>query len=54
VEVHILDFDDDLVGKKIRVNFVDRIREEIKFPDLTALSEQIRRDIEVARGMRLL
>ena len=54
VEVHILDFNDDLVGDKIRVNFVDRIRNEMKFPDLTALSEQIRRDIEVARGMRLL
>ena len=54
VEVHILDFDDDLVGSKIRVNFVDRIREEIKFPDLTALSDQIRKDIEVAREMRLL
>jgi riboflavin kinase/FMN adenylyltransferase len=54
VEVHILDFDDDLVGEKIRVNFVDRIRDEIKFPDITALSDQIQKDIEVARGMPLL
>lgn len=54
VEVHILDFNDDLVGEKIRVNFVDRIRNEMKFPDLTALSDQIRKDIEVARGMRLV
>jgi riboflavin kinase/FMN adenylyltransferase len=54
VEVHILDFNNDLVGEKIRVNFVDRIRNEMKFPDLTALSDQIRKDIEVARGMRLV
>jgi len=54
VEVHILDFDDNLVGEKIRVNFVDRIRDEIKFPDLTALSDQIQKDILVARGMPLL
>jgi riboflavin kinase/FMN adenylyltransferase len=49
VEVHILDFKDDLYGQKIKVNFVQRIREEIKFDSLEALSAQIRQDIAIAR-----
>lgn len=53
VEVHILDFNGELVGEKIRVNFIDRIRDEMKFSGLDDLSAQIRKDIEVARMMRL-
>lgn len=49
VEVHILDFHNDIYGKHIRVNFVERIRDEIKFSGVTELSEQIRKDIEYAR-----
>jgi riboflavin kinase / FMN adenylyltransferase len=51
VEVHILDFHNDIYGKNIRVNFVKRIRDEIKFSGLSELSEQIRKDIEYARGV---
>ncbi len=54
VEVHIIDFKKNIVGEKIQVDFIDRIRGEIKFSDLTALSDQIQKDIEVARNMRLL
>ena len=49
VEVHILDFHEDLYGQKIRVNFLKRIRDEIKFNGIEALSDQIRDDIAVAR-----
>ncbi len=49
VEVHILDFDGDLYGQKIRVNFVQRIRDEIKFSGVDELAEQIRQDIAEAR-----
>ena len=49
VEVHILDFNDNIYGKKIRVNFVQRIREEIKFSNISELSDEIRRDIVKAR-----
>jgi riboflavin kinase / FMN adenylyltransferase len=49
VEVHILDFHNDIYGNHIRVNFVERIRDEIKFSGITELSEQIRKDIEYAR-----
>jgi len=51
VEVHILDFHNDIYGKHIRVNFVKRIRDEIKFSGISELSEQIRKDIEYARGV---
>ena len=48
VEVHILDFEADIYGRKIKVNFLKRIRDEKKFNSLDALSSQIRKDIEVA------
>jgi riboflavin kinase/FMN adenylyltransferase len=49
VEVHILDFHNDIYGKHIRVNFVKRVRDEIKFSGITELSDQIRKDIVYAR-----
>jgi len=49
IEVHILDFDENIYGEKIRVNFIQRIRDEKKFDGISELSEQIRRDVEVAR-----
>ncbi|MGD9974962.1 MAG: bifunctional riboflavin kinase/FAD synthetase [Desulfatirhabdiaceae bacterium] len=51
VEVHILDFHNDIYGKRIRVNFVKRIRDEKKFSGIEALSRQIRTDIEDARNI---
>ncbi len=54
VEVHILDFDDNLVGEKLKVNFIERIRDELKFSGLEELSAQIQKDITVARRLRLL
>jgi riboflavin kinase/FMN adenylyltransferase len=49
VEVHILDFSGHLYDKKIRINFVRRMRDEIRFDTLSELSEQIKRDIIKAR-----
>jgi len=51
VEVHILDFHQDLYGQKIKVNFLKRIRNEIKFDGIEALSDQIRKDIALARNL---
>lgn len=48
VEVHILDFDENIYGQNIRVNFISHIRDEIKFENINELSEQIRQDIEKA------
>ena len=53
VEVHILDFNEDLYGQKIKINFIQRIREEIKFESLAALTAQIHADIKVARKIIL-
>ena len=49
VEVHILDFDENIYGQNIRVNFISHIRNEIKFANINELSEQIGRDIEKAQ-----
>ena len=49
VEVHILDFNENIYGQKIRVDFISRIRDEKKFENINELSEQIRRDIEKAK-----
>ena len=51
VEVHILDFHQEIYGQKIKINFLKRIRDEIKFDSLASLSDQIRNDITVAREL---
>jgi riboflavin kinase/FMN adenylyltransferase len=54
VEVHILDFNEAIYGEKIRVNFVKRLRGEIKFASIEELKRQIERDIETARSILLV
>lgn len=49
VEAHLLDFNENIYGKKIRVNFIQRIRDEIRFEKISELAQQIRRDIDQAR-----
>ncbi|MCD6256056.1 MAG: bifunctional riboflavin kinase/FAD synthetase [Deltaproteobacteria bacterium] len=49
VETHILDFDQNIYGKKIKLNFIKRLRNEKKFSSIEALAAQIKRDIEEAR-----
>ena len=45
----MLDFNDDLYGKHVHVEFLYKIREEMKFESLEALKAQIAVDIDVAR-----
>jgi riboflavin kinase/FMN adenylyltransferase len=49
VEAHILDFDKNIYGEKIMVNFVQRLRDEIKFSGIDELIAQIDKDIALAR-----
>lgn len=49
IEVHILDFQEDIYGDTIRVRFLRRIRDEQKFPSLEALREQLKIDREASR-----
>lgn len=51
VEVHLLEYDADLYGKQLSVDFVGRIRAEQRFDGAEALIEQIHRDITQARSM---
>ena len=48
-EVHLFDFDGDLLGRCLRIYFIDRIRGEKTFPDPGSLVEQIREDIAKAK-----
>jgi len=48
VEVHLLEFNTDIYGEKIRVNFIERIRDEKKFASIADLTAQIHHDIETA------
>ena len=49
LEVHVLDFSDDLYGQHVRVEFLHKIRDEMKFDNLDALKTQIGKDVAVAR-----
>jgi len=49
IEVHLLDFSGDLYGQRMRMYFVERLRDEKKFSDLGALSEAIADDVLGAR-----
>lgn len=49
LEVHIFDFDRDIYGAHIQVEFVAKLRDEERFPDLDTLTEQMFRDADAAR-----
>ncbi len=51
LEVHIMDFNRDLYGTSLSVHFIERIRDEIKFPNAHELVNQIRQDILRARAL---
>jgi len=48
IETHILDFDKDVYGEFLRIQMVERIRDEVKFSSVDELKEQIRADREKA------
>ncbi|MDQ3618103.1 MAG: bifunctional riboflavin kinase/FAD synthetase [Pseudomonadota bacterium] len=50
LEAHLFDFDGDLYGRRIEIEFVTKLRDEVKFPDLPALTAQMHRDAEQARA----
>jgi riboflavin kinase / FMN adenylyltransferase len=49
LEAYLLDFSGDLYGRRVRVDFVSRLREEKKFAGIDALRAQIADDIAAAR-----
>ncbi len=54
VEVHLLDFAENIYGEKIRINFIQRIRNEKKFANISELKEQIKQDIKTAHEILLV
>jgi len=49
LEVHLFDFDGDIYGRHVRVHFLNKLRDEAKFPNLEALKRQIAADEQAAR-----
>jgi riboflavin kinase/FMN adenylyltransferase len=49
LEVHIFDFDRDIYGAYIQVEFIAKLREEVRFPDLKSLTAQMHIDAAQAR-----
>lgn len=49
IEVHILDFNDNIYDEDIRVNLITKLRDEIKFSGIDELSKQIEKDIQETR-----
>jgi riboflavin kinase/FMN adenylyltransferase len=50
IEAHLFDFQGDLYGKRLRVEFLERLRAEKRFASASELSAQISRDLELARA----
>lgn len=53
LEVHILDFQQDIYDKNITVRFIERVRDEQKFESVEALKEQLKNDEKVVRTSTL-
>jgi len=49
LEVFMLDFDETIYGKRITVEFLHKLRDEARFPDVETLVRQIGRDVADAR-----
>ncbi len=49
IETYVLDFSADVYGERVRLFFLERLREERKFPSMMDLKAQIQRDIAAAR-----
>lgn len=54
IETYILDFDDTIYGQELKVYFIERIREEIKFNSLDELVKQIKKDGNFAKDREIV
>ena len=49
LEIHLLDFDRNVYGERVTVNFLHKLRDEEKYATLELLKEHIARDVENVR-----
>lgn len=49
IESYIINFNKNIYGKKIRIHFIKKLREEIKFDNPEELSFQIKKDLDAAK-----
>ncbi len=49
LEVHLFDFSTEIYGRRVRVDFLHKLRDEEKYPDLDSLVAQIHRDVDNAK-----
>ncbi|MEX1217123.1 MAG: bifunctional riboflavin kinase/FAD synthetase [Acidimicrobiales bacterium] len=53
LEAHLIDFDADLYGQELAVQFLAHLRDELKFDSVDALIEQMGRDVDRCRSLLL-
>jgi riboflavin kinase/FMN adenylyltransferase len=51
VEAYVLDIDEDFYGHQVALDFVARLRGQVRFAGIPALIEQMRRDVEQVRAL---
>jgi riboflavin kinase/FMN adenylyltransferase len=51
IEAYLLDFDGDLYGKEVEIEFIAKLRDDKAFPDGATLAETMRQDCEKARAV---
>jgi riboflavin kinase/FMN adenylyltransferase len=51
IEAYLIDFDGDLYGHELRIDFLQRLRGEKLFSSVESLTEQIAQDVEQARAI---
>jgi riboflavin kinase/FMN adenylyltransferase len=49
LEVHLLDFNQDIYGRQVQVEFCQKLRDEVRYPNIDLLKEQIADDVAVVR-----
>ena len=52
LEVYVLDYQGDLYGKRLAIDFIEKLRDEQNFDSLQALSAQIARDVALVKKLR--
>ncbi|MGH2978326.1 MAG: bifunctional riboflavin kinase/FAD synthetase [Solirubrobacterales bacterium] len=51
VEAHLIDFEGDLYGRTMKLSFLERLRDEVRFDSPEELVEQMQKDVEQARAV---